>query len=178
MKKILVKVKGERYLMNRYNTDEGTTSSKKVKKVYVPADEAKVKEYRTKEGVLYIPCEQFEASIQNAGSDFVMEGRKKYKQYLKGGIYVEPSQIPMKPQNYEIHTCPAVINGSRITRWRPLFTNWSAEFTINITDEMINPLQLKEIVAEAGLHKGIGDWRPKFGRFEVTDWKVIDSPKV
>jgi hypothetical protein len=172
MKKIEVEIKGERYLMNRFvpSTD---TESKKKKKIYVPGEEAERKAYRTKDGKLYIPSTQIEATMTKAGTDFKMDKNKTYKEYIKGGIYVEPFEILITPQKYEIFATPVVINRSRVLAWRPQFNNWSAKFTINITDECIDILQLKEILIEAGKHKGIGDWRPKFGRFEIIRWKVI-----
>lgn len=173
MKKINVKVKGASYLMNKFNCTPEVKSGKKQKKVYIPTEEAKKKEYRNAKGQLFIPSTQFEATMQKAGADFVMEGRKKYGQYLKGGIFIEQQEIPLLPQTYDIFECPVVINRARVLSWRPKFTDWSAEFTINVTDDMIDTNVLKEILTEAGMHKGVGDWRPKFGRFEVVDWKVI-----
>lgn len=175
MKKINVKIKGERYLMNKFNTVVEAKSGKKQKKVYVPEEEAKKKEYRNDKGILFIPSTQPEACMQKAGADFVMEGRKKYGQYLKGGIFIEQQEIPLSPQKYEIFECPVVINRARVLAWRPMFTNWSCEFTINVTDDMIDTNVLKEILIEGGRHKGLGDWRPKFGRFEVVDWKVKET---
>lgn len=175
MKTVEVKVKGDRYLMNRFNTVIEAKTGKKQKKVYVPEVEAKKKEYRGADGKLFIPSTQFEATMQKAGADFVMEGRKKYGQYLKGGVFIEQQEIPITPNKYEIFECPVVINRARVLAWRPMFTDWSCEFTINITDDMIDTNVLKEILIEAGKHKGVGDWRPKFGRFEVVDWKVKET---
>jgi hypothetical protein len=170
-----VKVKGDRYLMNKFTGKNDEKTGKKQKKVYVPEIEAQKKEYRSKDGKLFIPSTQFEATMQKAGADFVMEGRKKYGQYLKGGIFIEQEEIPITPNKYEIFECPVVINRSRVLAWRPMFKDWSCEFTINITDDMIDTNVLKEILMEAGKHKGVGDWRPKFGRFEVVSWKVKET---
>jgi hypothetical protein len=41
------------------------------------------------------------------------------------------------------------------------------EFTIKYDAERIGKDTLKQILEEAGATKGIGDYRPKFGRFKV-----------
>jgi hypothetical protein len=172
MRKIEVEIKGERYLMNKF-VPSIDTESKKKKRVYVPKEEAEKKTYRRKDGKLYIPSTQIEATMIKAGTDFRMDKNKTYKEYIKGGIYVEPFEILITPQKYEIFESQGVINRARVLIWRPEFKNWSAKFIINVTDEILDVLQLKEILIEAGKHKGIGDWRPKFGRFEIVHWKVI-----
>jgi len=60
------------------------------------------------------------------------------------------------------------IGQQRIIRSRPIFPAWACSFEVMwdpglITDEG----QLFDIARSAG-QSGIGDWRPKFGRFEVS----------
>jgi hypothetical protein len=67
-----------------------------------------------------------------------------------------------------------VVSGKRVTRTRPTFTEWSAEFTVSVEPDVLNPETVKEIIAAAGKFVGLGDWRPgaprsgPFGRFTVT----------
>jgi hypothetical protein len=59
---------------------------------------------------------------------------------------------------------------SSITRHRPAFHNgWSAtmEFMVT-TPEYISPGLLHEVTSMAGRLVGVGDFRPAFGRFQVT----------
>ena len=37
---------------------------------------------------------------------------------------------------------------------------------------MINPTVLKDILEAAGRFKGVGDYRPEYGRFVIDEWKV------
>jgi hypothetical protein len=58
--------------------------------------------------------------------------------------------------------------GSSLIRTRPRFDEWAADITIRFDDERINPAQIRDILVAAGDSVGIGDFRPKFGRFEVV----------
>jgi len=61
-----------------------------------------------------------------------------------------------------------VNNGrSRIIRSRPIFPQWACTFDVHWDTAYIsNEDKLFEVVKAAGMN-GIGDWRPKFGRFEI-----------
>jgi len=91
---------------------------------------------------------------------------------LKGtilaSVFVEPEQIQLGKKTYdEIDRRPAVIQRQRIVKSRPRFNSWQIEFTINFDETRIKKETLKQVLEEAGQSKGIGDYRPKFGRFEV-----------
>ena len=59
------------------------------------------------------------------------------------------------------------IQQSRVIRSRPIFPKWECEFVISWDSNIIRDKeQLLDIVESAG-QAGIGDWRPKFGRFAV-----------
>lgn len=173
MVKIEVKVKGVApLLMNKFNPPT-EVESKRGKKVYVAEDEAKRKEYRNEDGKLYLPNTHFKASMVKASADFKMTGRKTYKDYVKAGVFVETEQIVLDQQEYIIHAEPVVIQRSRVMSWRPKFKEWSCSFVIEIVDEMINQSTLREILSMAGKYKGVGDYRPEYGRFTIADWKVV-----
>ena len=171
MRKIKVKVKGKApLLMNRFSVEEKISS--RTKKVYDPKEEAERKIYRTDSGKLYLPNTHFKASMIKSGTDFKMAGKKSYKEYVKAGIFIEPEEIILDPQKYEIHEEAVVIQRARVMSWRPKFKEWSCEFEIEVADEMLNADILKEILIAAGKYKGVGDHRPEYGRFEVVEWKL------
>lgn len=157
--------------MNRFVSEENTT--KRGKKVYKPEEEAEKKAYKTKDGKLYLPNKHFKASMVKAGTDFKMVGKKTYKEYIKSGVFIYPEEIELDQQEYEIHEEPVVIQRNRVMSWRPKLKEWSCEFEIEITDEMINQQILKEILESAGRFKGVGDYRPEYGRFKVEKYNVI-----
>ena len=71
-----------------------------------------------------------------------------------------------------VHRTSVVINKSRVIRNRPMFPTWEAKFCIQLDDEIMNPADCQEALNVAGQSKGIGDYRPKYGRFEVVSFKV------
>jgi hypothetical protein len=60
------------------------------------------------------------------------------------------------------------VNQARIMRTRPRFHKWSIPFIVEIDTELLNPDQAIQAMIHAGLRKGLGDWRPRHGRFTVT----------
>ncbi len=177
MTKYRVKVQGAEksaLLMNRFSVEPTTTKKSRGKKVYIPEEEAEKKTYRTEDGKLYLPSTHFKACMVKAASDFVMKGKKTYKEYVKAGVLIEESEIILDQQEYEIHEEPVVIQRARVMSWRPKFKEWSCEFTLEIIDEeMVNSTTLKEILVTAGKYKGVGDHRPEYGRFEVVEFTKI-----
>jgi hypothetical protein len=65
------------------------------------------------------------------------------------------------------------VNNSRIMRTRPLFTNWSATFEVSVLAEMAGSSSLKTWLTNGGKFIGIGDYRPRYGRYEVSNFEVL-----
>lgn len=171
--KIKIKVKGKSPLLMNKFTAAKPDSSKRGKKVYDPKEEAENKAYRTDTKQLFIPSKHFKASMVKAAVDFKMVGKKSYKEYVKSGIFIEPAEIVLDQQQYEIHEEPVVIARARVMSWRPKFKEWSCSFVIEIADEMLNQTTIKEILETAGKYKAVGDYRPEFGRFTVESFKAV-----
>ena len=61
------------------------------------------------------------------------------------------------------------VQKSRIIRVRPMFpTGWSISFNLEFDDTIINEKSIVKAMQDAGALVGLGDWRPKFGRFVVS----------
>lgn len=58
------------------------------------------------------------------------------------------------------------IGTSRVMRCRPWFPEWALEFTATVDPGQLNLDTLQAIVADAGSMVGLGDYRPRYGRFE------------
>ncbi len=173
MRKVKVEIKGiAPLLINKYVMQaEGQTTRKKTN--YVPEEEAEKRVYRNKDGKCFIPWKNIKASMSKAAVDFKMSGRKSYKDYVKAGIFSDDMEIPLTPSEYIIHEEPVCIQGSMVPSWRPKFENWSCLFIIDVVDDMIDLTALKEILESAGKYKGLGSYRPEFGRFEVTKFEKV-----
>lgn len=57
---------------------------------------------------------------------------------------------------------------SKVTRTRPRFSNWVVETTFLVDTELLQWDDLVMIAENAGRFVGLGDYRPRFGRFEAT----------
>jgi len=59
------------------------------------------------------------------------------------------------------------VGQASIMRTRPIFENWGLTFGILYNEDLINRRDLEQILEIAGAQVGLGDWRPRFGRFVV-----------
>ena len=104
---------------------------------------------------------------------FAGQGKKTYKDAFKGGIFISPAMIPHKTQKWVIDRQPVVIQRSRIMRSRPRLDEWELSFKIDVIDDRIGEEVVKEVLTYAGLYVGIGDMRPRYGRFKIKSFSVI-----
>lgn len=56
---------------------------------------------------------------------------------------------------------------ARIMRTRPKFESWAARVEARYQPELLNADEVDRFMETAGSMVGIGDWRPRFGRFET-----------
>jgi hypothetical protein len=63
-------------------------------------------------------------------------------------------------------------NGSADLRYRPEFTEWSAELNITYNADYFTPSQLVNLINLGGFSVGVGEWRPEkkgqYGMFKVV----------
>jgi hypothetical protein len=64
------------------------------------------------------------------------------------------------------------VSTSKVMRTRPKFSGWSAECQIEFDDAVMTFADVQEVIEDAGRLVGVGDWRPKFGRFASTVTEV------
>lgn len=119
-----------------------------------------------------IPGEMIEAVLVN--------GAKKEKRgpAAKAGIIVEanaPLQYkgPRKPsdlwddERFRLRV-PVRVGTSKIIRTRPRFNDWCVDLEIRFLPSLLNEREIRSFLVTAGEQIGIGDWRPRFGRFSVS----------
>ena len=78
-------------------------------------------------------------------------------------------------QGFELFAKAAKVGQSKHVRVRPRFNAWSCSGTITVFDETITAEVLSQILEQAGIYCGLGDWRPSspskpgpWGRFRAT----------
>lgn len=59
------------------------------------------------------------------------------------------------------------VQSARLMRYRPMFTKWACVIEIAFDGENINREQVIKCLEDGGQYCGVGDYRPKFGRFTV-----------
>jgi hypothetical protein len=177
MKKVEVKIKGVvPLLQNRFVGEVEESASQKSGVVDHSEDWRNALYFDEKLGV-YEPAEHIWGAMIKAAVNFQIpgKGKKTYKDLMKSAIIIEPDKIPLgKKEPDEIDKRPVVIRGSRILRERPMMKEgWELSFAIDILDEQLATEVVKKILEYAGRYVGIGDYRPRFGRFEITEFKEV-----
>jgi len=129
--------------------------------------------YTNREGFLIIPSTILEASIQ--------DGAKKSKlgKAFKSAVFVNDDavlEIGNKKKAAELwgddkyrDVRGVRVGQARIMRTRPVFHDWACSFEVYYDDEQVNVSDVSRALLDAGSKCGVGDFRPKFGRFEVVE---------
>ena len=66
-----------------------------------------------------------------------------------------------------VHRCTVKQQMSRIVRTRPIFHSWRTQVEGRFDDSVLNAEDVESFAEIAGKYIGVGDWRPKHGRFDV-----------
>jgi hypothetical protein len=142
--------------------------------------------YADSEGNIYQPATHFDGAMIKAAAGYKVQGGrgKTYKDLFKGNVFVSPDAILhgiKVPENLDtdgdkplyLDVRPVVVQRARVVRIRPCFKpGWKLDFEITILDDQILANVVNEVLALAGRTVGIGDFRPRFGRFMVTKFEV------
>lgn len=127
---------------------------------------------------VYVPSENIEACIRDAAK--LKRGGKTIDQALRCAtdraplIYDGPKNpSDMFPDARFRDVRGVKIGKNRVIRTRPKFPiGWEVAFELQFDPSVLSPTNLREYVEQAGEMIGLGDWRPRFGRFEVTSWRT------
>ncbi len=144
--------------------------------------------YVTKKGQIYQPATHLEGALVKAAVNFKITGKrgKTYKDLFRAAVFVTPEEIlhgiknPKKldtdaDKRLYLDMRPVVVQRARIVRIRPAFcTGWELDFQIQCIDDEISPVLLQDVLVLGGKSVGIGDFRPKFGRFSVVRFEVLN----
>lgn len=150
-------------------------SSKGGKKSKALSDDEQYLMHSYRVGKKFIqPSEMLEASMVKAAANWRMEGKKSFKDAFKSGIFITPTEIEHAWQNFEpdARWGKNPSTGGAVWVVRPRIDKWKLSFTVNVLlDEKIPDEVIRDVLDYSGLYVGIGAWRPKFGRFKVTEFK-------
>jgi hypothetical protein len=86
----------------------------------------------------------------------------------------EPRKLWEAGDRWRLVSTPP-IRGNRVVRTRPKFDAWRITIQVYYEPGVISEGVLKGMVEKAGSLIGLGDWRPRYGTFRVSDWQAIPS---
>ena len=136
--------------------------------------------YRDENGELSIPGEYFRMStiLASKYKQDPRSPRKSAMDLFKAGLVTltDLGSLGIKDWDY-IDRRRVTIQRNGITRSRPAVKmGWKTSIIFQVlTPEYISPDLLNETLQSAGRLVGVGDFRPTFGRFQVTKFKVLQD---
>lgn len=131
----------------------------------------------------YLPPDNLQAVIERGAM------RRKLGPIFKAHVSVDP---PLEAPGFRLdYKGPRDVEGlwqdrafvlmkgvrvqrNRVIRCRARFpTGWRCAFRVEVMADGVTKEQLQQAIEDAGLYTGIGDWRPRYGRFVVESVRAI-----
>ena len=120
----------------------------------------------------YVPAMMIESTIMEAAK------LQKLGKKFKSSIMVVEDQIPLQYEgprdraglwnNPDFVDMRSVkVQQARIQRCRPKFNSWKLSFTVAYNASVVDARDIKKALEDAGTLVGMGDFRPRFGKFEA-----------
>lgn len=122
----------------------------------------------------YLPGENIERSLID-GARITRAGRQ-----LERGLFITDDVVPL------LYKGPRTVDGlwsdaafrsvlavkvgakARVMRTRPMFSDWRLEADGELDPALLSIDELQAIASTAGAMTGVGDYRPRYGRFTAT----------
>lgn len=122
----------------------------------------------------YLPADNLWKCIQVAAR------KSKQGKLIEEGLVVTSDINPLsypgprdlatliKDKNFEFRKTVVQGGRTRIPRVRPIFQQWTTEADIDFDESVLNLGDLQRFADIGGRLVGLGDWRPRYGRFTAT----------
>lgn len=125
---------------------------------------------------IHVPGYNLFAAIINGGK------LHKLGTAIKRAAIVQEDKVPLQ---FDGPKTPAALFGdkrfvdirsvkvgtSKVVRCRPIFRDWRCTFTVLFEESVIQRGDLDRVLRDTGNMIGLGDYRPRFGRFEIAEVK-------
>jgi len=121
----------------------------------------------------YIPGENIERCLRE-GAKFTKMGKA-----IQRGLTIIDLEVPLlyngprdlekllDDPNFRLRK-PVRVQASRPIRTRPKFSDWELEVEAEIDPKVLDVDQIATIAEHAGSMEGLGDYRPRYGRFTTA----------
>ncbi len=177
-------------LIHRFAEQDQQQSSSRKTQVQCPTDTRQVAlaaANRRPDGTHYISSFAIVNGMCSAGSNYKMKGSRKSVRFIvPSAVRISTSDCSITilvkgesatDSSFEVDARPVTIPATkgRIMRYRPRYENWSMKFELGILDDLLDMSLAQQLLTDAGIQIGIGDFRPEkrgpFGTFRVTSWE-------
>lgn len=168
------------FLFHRWNAESIEEKSKAAKNSAAKrSDDIESYVYRNEIGELCIPGEYLRGAIVGAAKfrQDPRSPRKSAMDLFKAGVVssTQLASLGIKEWHY-LDKRRVMIQRNGINRVRPAIrVGWSATFELLVVlPEYIDRNDLRETIEAAGRLIGLGDFRPTFGRFGITNFSIVE----
>ncbi|RYB04325.1 hypothetical protein [Lichenibacterium ramalinae] len=123
------------------------------------------------DGAPCVPAEALEAAIVQAGKARRAGSLMRAAMTVRDSMPIEHDG-PAEPAllwadaAYR-HRCGVRIGARTTIRTRPRFDRWAVTATLRFEPSIVDSTMVTDLARHAGDLVGLGDWRPRFGRFRV-----------
>jgi hypothetical protein len=132
------------------------------------------------EGKLIVPSDCFEASLVGAAKLSRLGKDAARGLFVEDHLLIEGDGVPesvdeaaldeMYDSRKFVFRKGVRVGTAKVMRTRPIFgTGWSARATIVFNDAVFNKQQIEDLAESAGSQIGLCEWRPRYGRFAVSE---------
>lgn len=129
--------------------------------------------YFDKDAGPYLPADNVWRSLYDAAKKTKKGVKAKEALFISTDInplvYKGPRTVEglWADENFR-HLASAKVTTQRVMRCRPVFTTWTCEAEGLLDTDILDFADLVDIAKTAGELIGIGDWRPRYGRYIAT----------
>lgn len=166
-------------LFHRWNCEAVAAKAKSAKgSVAKKTDDVESYVYRNGDNELCIPGEYLRQSVIGAAKfrQDPRSPRKSAQDLVKAAVtsLTPLASLGLTEWDYE-HRCRVQVQRNGVTRVRPAISaGWSATYILMVNlPEYVSPEMLHGLISDAGRLIGIADFRPTYGRFQVTRFEVL-----
>ena len=174
-------------LINRFGEDaERAAPTRRIEAVTRDArQEATKAAYRDEDGNFYFSAFSIPNAMGAAGASHKATGTRKTLRFVvPSAVRLTTDHITIldgeaPAPDFEVDARPVTIPATkgRIMRYRPRWNRWNALFAMVVDDNLLSPAMAHQLLNEAGLSIGIGDFRPEkrgpFGTFRVSRFEEL-----